>query len=887
MLLALSFLVRPGGAASATAGIKSFRSYISPADGSSRSYTIRTPAGYDGTSRLPAVLFLHGRGGSALSFQYQQYFDAADANGYVLLFWQGRLDASGLLSSYYVDGANGVPDETDVIACLDDALSHLAIDPARVHLVGFSQGAKGALLVGLKNPDRFASVTDGAGPTDAFEGQKWSPTFPDFRDAAGGDPSAGGAVLSRWFAQSPRFYLRAARNLPVALAHGTLDVVVPDSLLSFPYRNTHHVADTPGFSDEHGTTPTLSQLHAAYPEGYPFVARYPAGVGHDELGVLDPTSLFAFVAGKSVPARPARVAGVAYEPKEHSFYWALLARATAADGRPAPFSAELLAEQASIHVAGASAAGEAPPLVTIDLARAGLDSARPFTLVLAGSVAIRVLGVPQAARVLRDGNPVGGATLVDGTLSIPLADYGTTSPATIAISTAQAPVSESDLLVPALVAANGLNGARFETELVLANLGNESAELEALFLDGSGRAARVILPPATTRLFTSASLFAALGAPGGGAAPLRLRTLSGTPPLASARVFNALAGGGTYGLSFPVASAGESILAAGESARVVAGPDPHAERTNLSLFAPFEAAAGTVTVEGSAPLPFSLAPLERIQLDGVLSGFPGSSALDVSVSSGRVQMYATVVSNSPTNDPFRSPALPLARAAASWTVPAVASASGRNGARFTSDLALSAPSGPPLEATLTFVSHDGGTATASLALEGRTRLLSDVVSTLFPGFVPGYGAIAIQATAPLLAFDVTRAASPSGPASQDVSCVRGGDEATSTASVALVGLAESPRARSNVTLVDVGSATIVTLRLVAEDGERGTITVPLASGEFRQLDSVAALFPGGPTDAATLVVTPGAGGRIVAAGARIDNATNDPTGLASVPLPPR
>jgi poly(3-hydroxybutyrate) depolymerase len=884
VLLALSFLVRPGGARAGTPGIKSFRSYVSPADGSARVYTIRTPAGYDGTSRLSAVLFLHGRGGSALSFQYPEYLDAADANGYVLVFWQGRFDPNGLLSSTYVDGANGIPDETDVLACLDDALSHFAIDPARVHLVGFSQGGKGALLVGLKNPDRFASITDGAGPTDAFEGQKWSPGFADFRDAAGGDPSAGGAVLARWFAQSPRFYLPAARNVPIALAHGTLDDVVPDSTSLFPYRNTHHVADTPGFSDEHGATPTLSELHAADPGGYAFVARYPAGVGHDELGVLDPASLFAFFAEKIAPARPSRVLGVAYEERERSFYWTRLARATPPDGRPAPFSAERLA-QASIQVTGATGAAEAPPLVTIDLARAGVDGAQPFTLVLAGALAVRVPGVPQAARVLRDGNPIDGATIVDGTLSIPLANYGTTAPATIAVSTSPAPVLESDLLVPALVSADGINGAHFETELVLANLGAESAEIEALLLDGSGSTARLSLPPVTTRLFTSGALFAALGRPAGGAAPLRLRTLSGERPFASARVFNALPGGGTYGLSFAVARAGDSVIGPGQRAAIV-GPRSD-ERMNVSLFAPFEAVVGSLTPTstsgGFERLAFSLAPGERLQLNDVRLALPN---VTLDVTSGRANAYATVISNSATNDPLLSPPLPYARAATSWTLPAVASAPGRNGATFSSDVAFAVPSGsPPVGIALSFLSHDGGSAAASLTLQvPQTLVLSDVLGALFPRFVPGYGAITVDASSPLLVSDVTRVFAPSGPASQDVACVPSGEEATSTTPVALVGLAESTAARTNVTLVNVGGPTVVTLRLVGENGDRGTAIVRLAPGEFRQLDSVASTFAGGPTNAAALVITPDAAGRIAASGARIDNVTNDATGLRPVPL---
>ena len=430
--LVVSLLARPLSAA--TIGIKVFRTYTSPADGASRSYAIYTPKGYGGGASNPAILFLHGRGGSALSFQDPRYLDAADANGTVLIFWQGRLDPDGLLSTYYIDGANGVPDETDVLACLDDALAHFAIDPARVHLAGFSQGGKGALLVGLKNPDRFASIVDGSGPSDAFEGQRWSPSFPDFRDAAGGDPASGGPVLAGWYAQSARFLLPNARNVPMLFAHGELDGVVPNSTFVFPYMNTHHVVDTPGFTDAWGRAPTMQELHAADPGGYAYVARYVAGVGHDELGVLDPASLFAFVSGKSAATRPARVVGTTFDAKERSLYWTRLARAESPDGRPAPFSAELIAGAGTpgVRVAGAGA-GQAAPLVTLDLARAGLDAGAAFQLVLSGRLALRVPGVPATASVLQAGAPVLGATLAGGTLVLPLADWGAT-PAAVSVA---------------------------------------------------------------------------------------------------------------------------------------------------------------------------------------------------------------------------------------------------------------------------------------------------------------------------------------------------------------------------------------------------------------------------------------------------------------------
>jgi len=187
--------------------------------------------------------------------------------------------------------------------------------------------------------------------------------------------------------------------------------------------------------------------------------------------------------------------------------------------------------------------------------------------------------------------------------------------------------------------------------------------------------------------------------------------------------------------------------------------------------------------------------------------------------------------------------------------------------------------------TLTFRPHGGGAFTVPIALEsGETRLVSDLLDTLFPARVPDYGALTITSTAPVHVLAVTRADSPSGASSQDLPCVAGGAEITAEAPAALAGLAENGLFRTNLTLVNAGEATAVTLALVADDGDRGTVRVSLAPGEFRQLDSVIGLFARGPAAAAALVITPDAGGRVVASGARIDNGTNDPTGLSPAPL---
>ncbi len=200
-------------------------------------------------------------------------------------------------------------------------------------------------------------------------------------------------------------------------------------------------------------------------------------------------------------------------------------------------------------------------------------------------------------------------------------------------------------------------------------------------------------------------------------------------------------GSGTYGLSFPVAAAGESVLAAGERGLLFAPPDRGAERLNVSLFAPFEASEAEVELlaAGGAVLrsiPVSLPALRRTQLDDLLAGSPAAVSVRVRVGAGRVQAWGTAISNSPTNDPWRVPALPLAAASRSWSVPAVASAPGRNGAFFTSDLFLHAPAGAALDATL--LPRDGSApATAPLVLApGEVRLVADLLATLFPAKAP-------------------------------------------------------------------------------------------------------------------------------------------------------
>ena len=869
--------------------------YASPADGALRAYDLRTPAGYDASRTYPAVLFLPGRGAPKRTFQLDEIHAEADERGYVLVFWIGRLLSPNLWSTHYVDGADGIPDETDVLACLDDASSRFSIAPSRVHLVGFSQGGKGALLVGLKNPDRFASVTAGAPPTDAFQGQLWAPAFPDFLSAAGGDTATGSAeVLARWYGQSARFLLPNARNLPVSLRHGTLDTVVPDSPALFPYRNTHHVADTPGFSDARGPTPTLLELSAADPGGYPFRATYPVA-GHDQRAVLPAREVFEYFEGKVRAGRAARVAARHWDARERRFYWLSLGRAAAAGPVPASVTAgtELEANRIGID---SSVESE----ISVDLPAAGLDATgRLGVLVSSPPARLRLVGpFPAGLSVSRDGLLLSpGLDYRRDATSVTFEPPSLSSGVLLVLAPAPAAmVVESDLLVPAHVATDGRNGSRFESELLVANLAGVPVAIEAAFLDGSRRSCSLDVPAGAVRVFSSSSLFTALGLPGG-AAPLRLRVTgcAASRVAASVRVFNRRQDGGTYGLSFPAGRAGDEVLSAGASAVLFGGTGAHPERTNLSLFAPFEPSTATVTIVGQdgglgETIPVSLAALERVQLNDLLAGAPDGTRLLLTVSSGRVQAYGTVLSNSPTNDPFRSPALSIASASTAWTVPAVAAAAGRNGGAFSSDLHLAAPpdgTGASAAVGITYRPQAGSPPLLSShpVPEGTTRVLSDVVRQLFPASVPSAGALDVRSDRALLVFAVTRSDPSSGPSSQDLACVPLGREIGASSPAAFVGLEEGAAARSNLVLASTGPATVVTLRLFTADGPRGDVTQALEAGEVRQLASVTDLFGARPEGPAALVVSPAAGGGVVASVARIDNRTNDPTGLPPQPVP--
>ncbi len=130
----------------------------------------------------PVLVALHGAGGQAADV-LTSFREAADANGIVLLIPQsakGTWDMIEDLKSRLGAEMNVTPRYGKDLKALDTALADLfakvAVDPARVGIMGFSDGATYALSVGTANPQLFKRII-AFSPGPAFLGKSGPDQF--------------------------------------------------------------------------------------------------------------------------------------------------------------------------------------------------------------------------------------------------------------------------------------------------------------------------------------------------------------------------------------------------------------------------------------------------------------------------------------------------------------------------------------------------------------------------------------------------------------------------------------------------------------------------------------------------------------------------------------
>jgi phospholipase/carboxylesterase len=116
-----------------------------------RDGTLYVPKSIDPARPAPLVVALHGAGGHAAQM-LDPFLETAEARGYVVLAPDSRRQSWDVILGGY--GAD--------VAFLDEALAHTferqAIDPRRIAVAGFSDGASYALSVGLINGALFSDI---------------------------------------------------------------------------------------------------------------------------------------------------------------------------------------------------------------------------------------------------------------------------------------------------------------------------------------------------------------------------------------------------------------------------------------------------------------------------------------------------------------------------------------------------------------------------------------------------------------------------------------------------------------------------------------------------------------------------------------------------------
>lgn len=134
--------------------------------GASRSYLTYVPDGYDGAP-TPLVVDLHGYlSGADGQVAMSDLATQADIDDFVVVTPQGNTE----LPYWNAAPDPGLPDDVQFVSdVIDHVGASLCIDPARVYVDGFSNGAFLASLVACRLSDKVAAVAAVAGlmfPTD-------------------------------------------------------------------------------------------------------------------------------------------------------------------------------------------------------------------------------------------------------------------------------------------------------------------------------------------------------------------------------------------------------------------------------------------------------------------------------------------------------------------------------------------------------------------------------------------------------------------------------------------------------------------------------------------------------------------------------------------------
>jgi poly(hydroxyalkanoate) depolymerase family esterase len=194
--------------------------HVYESDVGSQRYQVHLPPQYDGTTRLPVIMAIHGCGMSGFGWNSMksttQFNDLADREGFIVVYPTQRLFRNALNCWNSADPRDQHRDTGEpalLAGVAREVVETYNADPDQVHVAGASSGAGTAVILAVTYPDVFATVTSVAGGEYGL-----NQVDPDDPDATPPEYTARQA----WSQMGDR-----ARSVPLLVIQGEEDDVVP------------------------------------------------------------------------------------------------------------------------------------------------------------------------------------------------------------------------------------------------------------------------------------------------------------------------------------------------------------------------------------------------------------------------------------------------------------------------------------------------------------------------------------------------------------------------------------------------------------------------------------------------------------------------------------
>jgi polyhydroxybutyrate depolymerase len=151
--------------ASQTAWSQQDSSHVLSFGGRDRTYEVHLPPKYDGKTKLPVVLNLHGGGGNAKIARVQSQMDrTSNQYGFIVVYPEGTSSIdkyytwnAGICCAYSV--VKNIDDVGFIKTLIDELPQQFAIDSKRVYATGMSNGGMMAYRLACEIPDKVAAVS--------------------------------------------------------------------------------------------------------------------------------------------------------------------------------------------------------------------------------------------------------------------------------------------------------------------------------------------------------------------------------------------------------------------------------------------------------------------------------------------------------------------------------------------------------------------------------------------------------------------------------------------------------------------------------------------------------------------------------------------------------